>query len=166
MKRFILAVLAVMVFTINTLAVTPFTLPAKGDIQSILRQIHGKPINNLKISVDHPIEFNLYWSDPGYVKGPEWRKECDFCIVSFSTKTMSKDKKSLLYTDDWTYYFPVSGEKYGFIRNRYHGRGYHGGYLKYIHTHKNNEESLQECLTREWDKEIKKLHKAIFGRSK
>ncbi len=166
MKRLLSVAFAVIVLTLNIIAATPFKLPAKGDVQPILHQIHGKAIYNLKISIERPIEFNLYWSDPGYVKGPEWRKDCDFYVISFTTRTLTKDKKGILYSDDWVYYFPVNGEKYGFLRNRYYGKGYHGGSLKYIYTHKNKVDSLQECLTREWNKEITKLHRAIFSQSK
>ena len=31
------------------------------------------------------------------------------------------------YIDDYTYYIPLSNSELFFVRNRYHGKGYHGG---------------------------------------
>jgi|GEM_PF-2552675 len=70
--------------------------------------------------------FNIYWSDPNFVKGPAIEVNSNFCIIKFSLTTYN-DNHTVKYVDDFTYYIPLSDSRVLFVRNKYHGKNYHGG---------------------------------------
>lgn len=80
---------------------------------------------DFKISSDYLSSVSLFWSDPGYVEGPTISVHAKCWIISFSTDSFNDDG-SLRYSDDYEYYILIE-DNIAFKRNRYHGKGYHGG---------------------------------------
>lgn len=96
-------------------------------VRRCLSKRYNQMPENLSISYEYINNvFNIYWSDPGFVEGPEIGVNGNFCIIKFSLTTYY-DNKTVKYVDDFTYYIPLSDSKLLFIRNKYHGKNYHGG---------------------------------------
>lgn len=107
------------------------------------------------VSKETPGSFDLMWSDPGYVKGPCVEDSNSFYVIAYSTTTYNEDG-TIRFTDEWKYYYPISGEKYCYRYNRYSGKGYHGGSLVHLYGDTTfAKEDLQKVISREWsDKEL------------
>lgn len=80
---------------------------------------------DIKISNEYLSSVSLFWSDPGYVKGPTISVNAKCWKISFSTDSFNDDG-SLRYSDDYEFYI-LKDDSIAFKRNRYHGKGYHGG---------------------------------------
>ena len=80
---------------------------------------------DIKVSNEYLSNVSLFWSDPGYVEGPTISVNAKCWIISFSTDTFNDDG-SLRYSDDYEFYI-LKDDSIAFKRNRYHGKGYHGG---------------------------------------
>ena len=80
---------------------------------------------DIKISNEYLSNVSLFWSDPGYVKGPTISVNAKCWKISFSTDSFNDDG-NLRYTDDFEYYI-LKEDSIAFMRNSYHGKGYHGG---------------------------------------
>lgn len=80
---------------------------------------------DIKIFNEYLSNVSLFWSDPGYVKGPTISVNAKCWKISFSTDSFNDDS-SLRYTDDYEYYI-LKEDSIAFMRNSYHGKGYHGG---------------------------------------
>ncbi len=80
---------------------------------------------NIMIASEFLSSISLYWSDPGYVKGPTISINARCWKISFSTDTFHSDG-SIKYSDDYEY-FVLKEDNIAFKRNSYHGKGYHGG---------------------------------------
>lgn len=80
---------------------------------------------DIKISNEYLNSVSLFWSDPGYVEGPTISVNAKCWKISFSTDSFNDDG-SLRYSDDYEYYI-LKEDSIAFMRNRYHGKGYHGG---------------------------------------
>lgn len=100
-------------------------------ICEILHNEYKKTIDSLSISKDSLKTVSLYWSDPGWVKGPDIVVNAQYFKVYFSTITYEQDK-SVAYVDKYVYYFPVSGKGLSFMSNVYLGNHCHGGSFKLI----------------------------------
>lgn len=80
---------------------------------------------NIIIASEFLSKVSLFWSDPGYVEGPTISVNATCWKISFSTDNINDDG-SIKYTDDNEYYV-LKEDDVTFKRNRYHGKGYHGG---------------------------------------
>lgn len=83
----------------------------------------------MKIEIVQLDKCRLFWSDPGYIRGPEIAIEDTCCAVSFTTHTFNLGDGG--YSDDYVLYFPFH-KKFGILYNRYYGKNYHGGSLKVV----------------------------------
>lgn len=95
-----------------------------GRISEILSKKFRTQINKLKIDTVQLSECSLFWSDPGYVRGPEIAIEDSCYAVSFTTHSF--DGFGGNYSDDYVFYFPFH-KKFGILYNCYYGKNYHGG---------------------------------------
>lgn len=98
-------------------------------ISEILSNEFKTRIENLKIETVQLDKCKLFWSDPGYVRGPEIAIEDSCYAVSFTTHTFKLEDGG--YSDDYVLYFPYH-KKIGIWYNRYYGKNYHGGSLKVV----------------------------------
>ena len=139
------------------------------EVRCCLNKKYNHELENLSIHCEYINDvFNIYWSDPGYVDGPSIKVDSDFCIIKFNTTTYNDDN-SVRYVDNYVYYIPLSDNKVLFVRNNYHGKGYHGGsFLIYKDENSTEYEELQAPLVRtkssmdiELEKIIKKYSNAI-----
>ena len=80
---------------------------------------------DISIKTDFLSSVSLFWSDPGYVKGPTIPIDRQCLRLHFSTDTFNEDG-TIRYTDDYDYYI-INDDRIAIRKNRYHGKGYHGG---------------------------------------
>ena len=110
----------------------------------------GERIEDLKIEIVQLDKCRLFWSDPGYIRGPEIAIEDTCCAVSFTTHTFNLGDGG--YSDDYVLYFPFH-KKFGILYNRYYGKNYHGGSLKVVPDSTDRSfEALQSALVHKKDK--------------
>lgn len=122
----------------------------KGRISKILSKEFGHQIMDLKIEIVQLDKRGLFWSDPGYISGPEIAIEDTCYAVSFTTHTFMPGDGG--YSDDYVLYFPFH-KNFGIWYNRYYGRNYHGGSLKVVPDSTDKRfGSLQEVLVHPKDK--------------
>lgn len=79
---------------------------------------------NVDISFKFIDYIDIYWNDPSYIKGPNVDVESDCWIVRFQADTYESDTV-LLYTDYYELLIPEN-DSVSFLKNRFHGLGYHG----------------------------------------
>lgn len=121
-----------------------------GRISVILAMGFGKQIENLKIETVKLDKCSLFWSDPGYVRGPDIAVEDSCYAVRFTTHTFNLENGG--YSDDYVLYFPFH-KKFGIWWNHYYGKNYHGGSLKVVPDSTNRSfEALQRVLVHTKDK--------------
>ena len=90
--------------------------------------ILSKEYNDIKdfmICDDIINNVSLFWSDPGYIKGPTMMVECPCWKISFTTDTYN-DNGTIKYTDYYKFYI-CKNDSIIYKRNNYQGHHYHGG---------------------------------------
>lgn len=119
------------------------------EIRSCLNKEYNHELENLSIHFEYINDvFNVYWSDPGYVDGPSIKVDSNFCIIKFNTTTYNDDN-SVRYVGNYVYYMPLSDSKVLFVRNNYHGKGYHGSsFVMHKDENSTEYEELQPPLVR------------------
>ena len=138
------------------------SLPKK-EICEILYTHYGESIFDINADCQYYKKMHLYWSDPGWVDGPDVIENKYFYTISFKRTTYNEDHETIRYVDSWTYYFPVDGGCYCYLLNRYNGKFYHGGSMKYLYGSEDLRNSAYKAVyTRAWGNVAEALYNLIF----
>ena len=113
---------------------------------------HYENAQNISISsmfIDH---IDIFWNDPSYVKGPIVDVKSNCWIVRFQAETSECDTV-LLYTDYYELLIPEN-DSVSFLKNRFHGPGYHGGSCILLKSENDNQYTTKPYHTQMFRLEI------------
>ena len=136
----------------------------KTHIEEAVSEYFNAP-NNIVISDDFLDTVFLFWSDPGFVAGPSISVNLKCWKITFYTNTFNDDG-SLRYTDYYEYYV-LKDYNHIFRRNRYQGKGYHGGSFILLKDEGDNHFSdISPTLVRNKDGFARTIEKILKGNIK
>jgi hypothetical protein len=132
----------------------------RNQVFKLIQATESRPIKEFRLTKEFISSVGLYWSDPGYVEGPDIKVQKMCWLLSYQTESLNDDG-SIRYKDYYTYYFPIR-ERVVYMRNRYSGIGYHGG--SFIVLTDNNDhrfDRLNKVLVRTKDSVIVEIGKIL-----
>ena len=124
------------------------------DTLAVKTAILSKYENATNVNIFHKFidHIDIFWNDPSYVKGPSVDVKSNCWIVRFQAETSECDTV-LLYTDYYELLIPEN-DSVSFLKNRFHGPGYHGGSCILLKSENDNRYSNRTPLIRVKDNYI------------
>lgn len=136
------------------------TQALKDSIYHILQTNEDGLVINYSVTKEYTEEVAIYWSDPGYVRGPNIKILKDAFVIRYSTETKNDDG-TIEYTDNYSISY-IIGDSIVIKRNSYHGIGYHGGSCVILKENGDNRFSdLESVLVREKPNYINEIAKIL-----
>lgn len=139
---------------------TDISTVLRDSIFHILQANENRPVLDYSVKKQYVEEEAIYWSDPGYVRGPNIKIQKDAIVICYKTETKNDDG-TIKYTDNYCISY-VIGDSIVIKRNSYHGRGYHGDSCVILK--ENNDDrfsNIESVLVREKPNYINEIAKIL-----